>query len=433
MKLIKVFACLLCVMFVLALTSCGLFNKVYNITLDYNDGSGETESLVLKTKEDRTLPKKIVGEKIVEGWYTNPECTVKYDEENSDNMTVYAKWRSMNKVMFTADSSNSINDEYVIIENPSTVIDRPLRITEKCYILEIKGDGKVCENFSINISDRKDDLCIKFDSFEATGTDNDIISNYSANFTLHIENKGVSRIRNVNSTGGNALNVTNVKIYGTGTLSFTGGNGASGGSGRNGADAEHGENGQSGAKGGSGIVTKNLVVEDVELTVYGGNGGIGGRGGNGNNGTVGKHKNGGRGGTGGMGGTALITENIEVINCRILCQGGNGGNGGDGGNGGGDSKAFAGEGGNGGDGGSGGYGLVYNQLNKVDSYEKFAGGNGGNGGAGGKSERTSTDIFHWQTYNYSGDPGDRGNVPDGSKVIEVEVVEEKKWFSCNCK
>lgn len=136
------------------------------------------------------------------------------------------------------------------------------------------------------------------------------------------------KIGNTGFAGGVAINARRVSISGKGSMVLYGGNGGIGGvggtgeNGQKGADKSwgngdnggSGRNGESGGVGGSGgkafIENVSLSIEDVQITLVGGNGGKGGTGGKGGNGGNGGKAtalgqsggNGGNGGNGGIGG-----------------------------------------------------------------------------------------------------------------------------------
>lgn len=414
MKLLKLCFTIICFTLLTFFVSCKSANKIYFVTLDYNNDSGQTEKITLKTQGVRKLPTKIINDKYVSGWYVDKELTTVYDENNQNDLTVYAKWETMEKVLYQYDKSKEIVENYVVISDESSSIHgRDLVIKPSCYVLELNDISEVDPYFSIEIEDRDSDFFIILNNFKGYGnlTEQDVIFSSSNNFTLNIENRGESKIQG-RTKSGNVINCPNVNIYGEGKLSLYGSIGTDGNKGSDGADGEHGEKGGTGGEGGSGIKANNVTIKNINLEICGGTGGIGGTGGNGNNGAFDKHKNGGTGGKGGTGGI-----------------------GGTGGRGGGETKSYAGEGGTGGTGGTGGYGVICSSCDSVDSIVEVLGGSGGDGGQGGISRRTDSSFLH-QAYDYSGEKGSSGASQEKYKIIQV--VNEKKWyqriFSCNnCK
>ncbi len=233
--------------------------------------------------------------------------------------------------------------------------------------------------------------------------------------------------------GENAVKAKNLCLVVRENAEFTlqGGDGGKGGSGGNGegscgsgqALAGRGGKGGNGGNGGNAITieTSLTIVNDGELSLYGGKGGDGGNGGSGGHG-VQKYEtdqpdhgnNGGNGGDGGKGGAAICSKGEILLLSEEgeypICVGGDGGKGGKGGDGGNGAKGWH-------------FGTMYSDPGR--------GGYGGDGGAGGRALETTTDLA--ETFGENGKGGQGGKGGNGGSNGEDSAgggasgVDGKTW------
>lgn len=162
-------------------------------------------------------------------------------------------------------------------------------------------------NAYFTIENRNTDLVIALNNVVLTSSDSEhcistVDGSYDATakrYTVIIDVNGVNSLTVGNKTsvpsqaaensdkkgangynGGNALNLANIEITGSGSLTLTGGSGGIGGQGANATSGLHspGEGGN-GGKGGNGIATTKMLLcmeSTGSVTAYGGQGGAGG-------------------------------------------------------------------------------------------------------------------------------------------------------------
>lgn len=381
--------------------------KQYCVTLDYNDGSGRQENVYVPEGEYiySYVPYPIDGKKEVVAW-SQINAENNYEVPVTNNITLYAQWKTFETVVYTNEMPSQINDRFSEIhinQNDQYFLsEKVLRIGADVRSISIVSNGTTYTNFAIMINSRSSDLNITMDNFSFRSNKDFALkaADSSAKYTvnLNIQNTvymdSLGYIPSFSQGGANCVEISNLNIFGTGTLCLVAGRGADGESKPKAGDGKDGENGGSATNGGVGILSKTINASDIHLIVIGGNGGNGGNGGTGNNGSGlsgAKFKDGGNGGKGGNGGDAIKTETFVTKNTTLELIGGDGGYGGNGGDSGGSSAAFAGNGGNGGNGGKGGYvfGTTLSQYSESGALNSFTPGEGGKGGNGGDSEDTS--------------------------------------------
>lgn len=379
----------------------------YTVTFDFNDGSGRVETV--KVREGDTIQKyapsysDATGEII--GW-SGVANGAEYTAKITSDTRVYAQWRKYEKVVYSSNIPESINDRVVEVKlsgSADALYGKVLRIGAGVRSISFVSDGTLYENFAIIIQSRNEDIDIVFDNFSYKSHQSfglqgaDTTSNYSVNLKV-TGSSSIDCSAYILSAGntGACISAPNLNIIGSGTLTLVASKGTNGTDrpvAGNGKDGEHGTNG---ANGGNGIMSSGKVtVTMTSLVVMAGNGGRGGNGGQGNNGnglSSAKYKDGGNGGQGGKGGCAIIASTFVADNARLELSGGNGGNGGAGGACGGSSYTFAGHGGHGGKGGNGGNVFMSVKNMEVNGcVENYRVGNGGKGGDPGQSPNDSKD------------------------------------------
>ncbi len=290
-------------------------------------------------------------------------------------------------------------------------------------------------------------LTVNFKNFKFDG----VIWPYQCEaFNMVIDCKGVNSILHEKASGVDSA------INGFENLSFTG-NGDLSVRGANGTDAT--SVGGSGTDGYTALEVSNLTVNMTgTLTLYGGNGGNGKAGKNGDKGSPsyngssdrnatqdgadgGNGTAGTAGGNGGRGGYAYRVDSITLTRGKVVANGGNSGNGGNGGNGGAggqgqDSGGWGRTAGDGGDGGAGGKGgNVYaayasngseavnagnGSLVKNDGITGSVGkgGAGGNAGAKGLHSKQRDPSAYWATYGNDGANGSAGKSGANGSVMQ---------------
>lgn len=472
----------------------------YKINYVCNDGKFDEKKAIYSYRitqvENLTLPTPIHSnypEYVkFEGWYLDEKLTNKFDaqgiKDKPKDITLYAKWADYAE--YTYIPSSVEHKDIVIFDLTNTnKIENDLNIINCKEIYFVDNSGKQ-KKFNIYLSSSKNEYCtqnIHLVNFELIGTI-DLHKNSKCSVDVNLDCSGksyisapkakeaISGIKNLKITGsgqltitggagslldafkigvlGNdgatAINVENVIIDMTGSLTVYGGKGADGSDGKDQYIGRSSDgvvpdtlttSGSNGGDGGIAIKAQKITIKNNSIVdLIGGNGGDGGDGGNvldemrdniaetslllggSYNGNA-DLPDGGDGGDGGNGGrpfdAVIYINNVASLYSRYG-YGGDGGDGGHGGNAGGLKKeefdVWPDGKGHGGNGGNGGYGII--------------GGNGGNGGEGGASFSYGTkNDKTGKYYGTTGNGGNGGNA--GDSIYEVQVYENElvyNWY-----
>ena len=381
-------------------------NHAYNVTFDYNDGTGRTKTVKVPAGEriDDYAPEEIGDCTEIVGWSIEKDGA-DYEIAISGDITLYAKWQTFETAVYTAQTlPNVINDKFARLELTSAdalLSGKVMRIGEEARSVSIISDGTTHTDFSIMIHRRSEKINLCFENFNYKSDSDCAFFGEGMGYTVVLRIIGENKIDNSagqNATaqrGGDCVRVPSLDISGEGKLTLVAGNGKNGTDRAQAPDKCDGENGTDGQMGGIGIVADYLSVVDVTLNVCGGRGGRGGHGGQANNGdgifNGGKYKNGGDGGKGADGGAAMDVNAFFAKNATLELYGGAGGRGGNGGADDAMNSLYAGNGGNGGNGGIGGNvnAKSITDVSISGTLKTFVVGNGGRGGDGGTSHSSS--------------------------------------------
>lgn len=400
--------------------------KKYEVTFDYNDGSGRThvEQVPKGYTIDAYAPTVVEGNKEIVAWSLTDGGT-HYSGEVTSDLTLLGVWQEHEVVEYKTSVPDTITDRFAQITlkaastdsgengengasdqstgaNVALLAGKTLRIGAGCISLTIVSDGTAVQELSILVNERTEDLFLYFNNFAYTSKAgcglNARNDNANIPYTLHLDLKGANGIdcsgaaSETEDRGADGIRAHELNITGTGSLAVIAGNGVAGKPGATAGEGQDGNDGAAGQAGGVGIVADSVALGACKLTVQGGNGGNGGNGSAGNNtdgfslSPSGKIKDGGNGAPGGNGGAAIDTSAFNATNSTLILTGGNGGNGGAGGSAGGSNALTAGKGGNGGNGGAGGSIFATSITpTKAKTSDTFTIGVGGNGGSAGFS------------------------------------------------
>ncbi len=371
--------------------------KLYSVTFDYNDGSGQKTTL--SVPEGSLIGSYAMypssGNREVIAWSALPDGA-EYTAGVTQDITLYAIWQTFEVVSYTADTlPTQINDRCVELQftgNQMILSGKVLRIGAGVRSVSIVSDGTIYQNTSIIINNRSGDLSFSLDNFSFSSNQKVALqaegSGAPYTLSLNIKNTCVidcsATVAESGANGVTCIQAPNLKIAGSGKLALIAGHGGNGASKPLAPEGNHGENGENATAGGCGIVASSVEVAGVTLNIIAGNGGHGGNGGGGNNSLTKWQRDGGDGGNGGNGGHAVVTDSFKSTNATLNLSAGTGGNGGRGGNAGG-VFGNSGIGGNGGRGGDGGdvfkSGISdYQEISSVRSCSPGTAGAGGKGG-----------------------------------------------------
>lgn len=345
-------------------------------------------------KPDTYFPFVMEGNKKINLWHEEGK-SVMFNQVVQSDITLIGEWTTYEIVTYNDFFPEVINDSCAIVEpgySATALKYVTVKIGKDVQSIVFRSSGVKYEKFDIKLESRSTPLAITLENFSYVSDDDvalDLVNGSTRYSKVYLDLIGDNTIE-CDAPSGTCILANDLAISGDGSLTLFAGDGTDGASYGTAGENRDGDPGGRGANGGVGIKAGALTVTDSTLVAHGGNGGKGGNGGNGNNSDgltfeYGKRRRGGDGGVGGNGGHALHVESFRAENATISLYGGDGGLGGNGGTGGGVSSTFSGNGGDGGNGGHGGDAL-HCRMQNVTILNCSSIGNGGfygPGGAGG--------------------------------------------------
>lgn len=450
------------------------------VTFVWNDESQRSEERLVRKGTDicESAPAFTRFDMDLVGWSLSPSGEL-FHGAPQEGMKLYAIWEYENAVTYKTEIPETLEHARVVIDvrRGSRVLSgRKLSIGSTCKELIILSDGRDVDDFSITVSERSEDLSLRFTDLRFTSYSGHGIgaSNYdTADYAVTVSVSGECSVA-LREDGwraelpcGSCLSIPRLSLCGDGSLTVAGAD----------RTRREGDRLYNGVNGGYAIFAESLTVRDITLSALGGNagsgntekvnfyggdggdavfaseftavhakliltGGIGGASGVGTHGEKTEFSNsqeicedGHMGTVGGRGGHGMNVGTFTAKNSELLLTGGKGGKGGNGGSGGsgygGDSFAsviLCGDGGRGGWGGEGGYGAFAGVFTAENSLLLLTGGNGGEGGNGGSAGDTYRSVFGPDVVGGTGGKGGTGG--EGGCGIYIKAFGDCTLTDC---